>query len=214
MVFGGGIAAFDLATWLGWAIWMPGMAAPAHGQKRLPSTGDDIGKFGLEFRGFITGFIRQYKPAAVVFELPFIGPKTHQMTGRKLIGLGWELEIACKAQLPPVDCFEVLVSPVRKHFCGVGMIRQTPQMYADGVTPRDALKLKVAEECERRGWHPETDDEADALAVLDWSAHKLDAPVPWDCRPHAERQAHPGGMSNAARQKQSEVRWVEQDETV
>ena len=53
-----------------------------------------------------------------------------------------------------------------KHFTG------------DGGGKREVRKARVMAECLARGWRPETQDEADALAILDYARHCLGDPQP------------------------------------
>lgn len=58
-------------------------------------------------------------------------------------------------------CWEANTRTVIKHFTG------------DGGGKRPERKERVIAECHARGWKPETEDEADALAILDYARHCL-----------------------------------------
>ena len=159
------IAALDLATRTDWARWGPG-AAVRHGSFTLPSTGPEVGRFLAAFDGRLASVLA-VMPDLVVFETPWVGPATHQATARKLMCLAGFLEFFChRAAIP---CREVNNNTVRKHFCG------------KGNAPRREMKALVMQACRARGWQPANDDEADALAVLDFAAHACRLDVPWPC---------------------------------
>jgi hypothetical protein len=98
-------------------------------------------------------------PTQVGFEAPII-PSTSKMnltTMRKLYLMGPLLEYA--ARLCKVPCFEGNLGDIRTHFLGRGNV------------PRDSARAKamVKNKCRARGWLFQDDNEADALAGLDWA---------------------------------------------
>jgi hypothetical protein len=78
-------------------------------------------------------------------------------TMRKLYLMGPLLEYA--ARLCKVPCFEGNLGDIRTHFLGRGNV------------PRDSARAKamVKNKCRARGWLFQDDNEADALAGLDWA---------------------------------------------
>ncbi len=46
-----------------------------------------------------------------------------------------------------------------------------------GGGKREVRKARVMAECFARGWKPETQDEADALSILDYARHALRDPT-------------------------------------
>ena len=159
------IVALDLATRTGWARWRAD-AEVSHGTVTLPKTGPDVGRFLAAFDDRLVSVLA-LAPDVVVFEAPWVGARTHQNTARKLMCLAGFLEFFChRADIP---CREVNNASVRKHFCGKGR------------APRKELKHLVMQACRARGWTPANDDEADALAVLDFAAHVYALDVPWTC---------------------------------
>ena len=157
------ILAFDLATQAGWARYAPA-GAVRFGSFRMPSTGPAVGLFLATFQKRIAPLVDE-APDAIVFEAPWVGPNTSQDTARKLMCLAGFLEYECHRL--NIRCFEVNNASVRKFFCGKGR------------APRAEIKDLVMHACLARGWSPHNDDEADALAVLDFALHKFDVDVPW-----------------------------------
>lgn len=155
----GGVVALDLATRTGFAVWVPSCEIE-YGHFVLPRTGDDVGRFLNEAKRQIWILMCKVNPLrSVVFEAPYVGTKTHQVTARKLMGLACVVEMLCSEF--GIDCSEVNNASVRKHFTGVGR------------AARDEMKRLVLEEARARGYEPENDDEADAIAVLDFTLHAL-----------------------------------------
>lgn len=186
-----GILALDLATWTGHALWRPGLDKPRSGVLRLPKTGEDVGRFVFVYEQWLSAYLGFERPRYVVFEAPWIGEKTSQETARKLLGLSVVTELVChRFKDGGADCryLETNNQTVRTHFLGQGS--RSNNRRREGEDLRDALKRMTVETCEAKGWPVDDDNEADALAVLDFAAHQLRASVdaPWDCRPNAGRQ--------------------------
>ncbi len=162
------ILCLDLATKTGWACWGPRRSL-AHGVWDLPRTGDDVAAFIIAFRNALTMTLRDSDVGSVVFEAPIIhSTKPGNITTQtKLIGLAVMTEVVCMDL--SVRCTSEHAARVMKHFTG------------DGGGKRDDKKRRVIEACEIRGWKPEDDNAADALALLDFVCHSRGIPVPWPC---------------------------------
>lgn len=181
-----GILALDLATWTGHAIWRPGLTSPRAGVLRLPKSGEDVGRFVYVFEQWLKAYLNFERPRYVVFEAPYVGEKTSQETARKLMGLAVVTELVCHAfKQGGADCryLEVNNAPVRTHFLGEGS--RSNRYRRPGEELRDALKRMTVETCAQKGWQVDDDNEADALAVLDFAAYTLRnaVTVPWNCTP-------------------------------
>lgn len=66
-------------------------------------------------------------------------------------------------------CREVNIASWRKHFIGS----------QKRGTKRTTLKQLTMERCRQFGWTPRTDDEADALGILDYALHSRSITPPW-----------------------------------
>lgn len=182
-----GILALDLATWTGWAHWRPGLDRPRSGVLRLPKTGEDVGRFVDVYTEWLNAFLGFERPRFVVFEAPFVGEKTSQEVARKLLGLAVVTEQWCYRfkNKNGADCryLETNNQNVRTHFLGSGS--RSLKHARPGEELRDRLKRMTVERCNLKGWAVDDDNEADALAVLDFAAHTLRnaIDVPWDPRP-------------------------------
>lgn len=183
--------ALDLATSIGWARWHSPKTV-ACGNKLLPKSGPDVGTFVDKFEEWLTGMLRVDQPELVVFEAPLVYEGTHQDTARKLLGLAVMTEFACKRAA--CRYLEVNVSDVRTHFLGTGYGKHALRKPGE-VKNWQAVRRMTFERCKLKGWLPDTDDEADALAVLDYAAHCLrnQCEVGWDARPAGEWKAGPDG---------------------
>ena len=150
----GGIIALDVATASGWAYGAAG-EPPQHGVFTIPSTGDDLGRYGVEFIKWLSSKIRELRPREIVFEAPILPAKTSIATTRKLHGLA--LLVECVANLEAVPCSEISNSEWRRRFLGP---------YYPVKPTRDDLKRAVIAACRGMGWNPRDDNDADALGLL------------------------------------------------
>lgn len=165
------ILALDVARQFGWAFAVPaavaawpvglmGVRGPidgvSYGSDCCGDPGDPRGQKFLRFARWLDRTMSSLKPGLVAVE----GPIHHRtMDGMlQLGGLITKVEMICCAHriemLP-------LVSPseVKKHFVGNG----------------HAEKPVIMAACDRRGWRPADSDAGDALAALDWAAHRWHA---------------------------------------
>lgn len=150
----GGILSLDVASKTGWAYGFAG-EAPQHGVFELPSTGDNLGRYGVTFLQWLTSKLRELRPREVVFEAPILPKITNLNTTRKLHGLALMVEAAC--ELEAVPCSEIGNSEWRRQFLGP---------YYPPKPCRDELKRAVIAACRNMGWNPRGDDDADALGIL------------------------------------------------
>ncbi len=156
--------ALDLATTTGFALGDE-TGIIVSGSRRFPSYGCEIGRFAYAYRSWLKAGLRRHKPEALVYEQPILG-HTALITARKLYGLAWETELAVidlmkSGELSPdFQMAEVNISDWRTHFLGKGYPRD-----------RAELKLAVMQMCRVRGFVFEegNDNEADALAILDYA---------------------------------------------
>jgi crossover junction endodeoxyribonuclease RuvC len=146
------ILALDLATNFGYARLAAGEIK--YGSYRLPSTGEDVGRFLVAYEEALRGL---FAPGCdlIIFEAPWVGPQTHQNTARKLLCLAGVTEMV--ATRLEIACREENNATVRKFFIGKGNGK------------RDELKRLTIDACRARGWNPLDDDAADALALLDYA---------------------------------------------
>lgn len=151
------LLALDLATSVGFAV-LDDHGLAQSGRFVIDGKGAPIGRFLHRYAEWLTKYIGFCLPRRIVFEAPWIGPNTHQDTARKLMCLaGRTEEVAYDMRIPIVR--EVNNAEVRKHFVGKGR------------GARDEMKRLVQQRCIDLGWKPESDDEADALSVMDFAAH-------------------------------------------
>ena len=158
----------DLATVTGWASWGPNRLL-ASGVWRLPRTGDDVGRFLRSAYDAYHAGLSAGDVTSAVFESPIMrsGNETTIATLRKVYGLAGVFEMACRDL--GISCTEADYGTVLKHFTG------------SGGGKRPAKKRRVVQACRDRGWDPVDDNEADALAGLDWVCHVRAIAVPWPC---------------------------------
>lgn len=147
------LLALDLGTRTGWACGMPG-EDPAHGHIRLPNDRGDGAFFGA-FRRFLLDHITVRAPRLIVYEAPLItGQMTHVQTVFRLFGLAAHtVEIA---HIREVRCEPANNATVKKFVTDNGRAKKPEVM--------DAIRA--------RGWDPDDENEADALAVFLWAESK------------------------------------------
>lgn len=148
------ILALDLATNIGFAYGTPSVR-PKFGTYRLPSTGDEIGRFAHAFDNWLSDMITMHSPERVVFETSVLPKMTTPMTVRKLTGLGFHTEFVCHRR--EIICNEVNVSTIKKFWAGHGFAKK-PDMIAAA---------------RRRDFDVRDDNEADALGLWHYVSEKL-----------------------------------------
>lgn len=152
------ILGLDLARQTGWACGEP-CALPVYGTLRLDAATEPA-RF-LQLGRMVTGLIQQHGVTAVVIEQPHVSAKFGFNALMPLFGYRAAALMAAESRGVPVN-WAAGASTVRKHFIGAGGLK------------REAAKAAVVERCRQRGWNPKNDDEADALALLDWRLAVLD----------------------------------------
>lgn len=167
------LLALDLATSTGWAF-ADGKGKPTHGVYRIPKTDDDFGEFGCDFRGWLDRTLVELKPDIVAYESPIlrnmfkfdpikkikIEIPPNIRTLRKLYSLPTLAEMGASDRGIDKDHrFEVHMQTARAHF------------FSPAKTPKksDAIAKAVMEKCRTRGWAPKSDDDADALVILEYA---------------------------------------------
>lgn len=163
------ILALDLARLLGWAVGSPDQIE-GFGTHELPKTAAwELGEYGMAARVLFRRMLAHVEPDHVVYESPILrsgkivegrrGPRVATIDTpdklRKMYGLPFELEIECRRAGVPVR--EANIGSWRSSF----LMGKIPK-------GREACKLAVKVMARRRGWDVKDDNEADALAVLDY----------------------------------------------
>jgi Holliday junction resolvasome RuvABC endonuclease subunit len=165
-----GLFALDLAGRTGFAFWAPGQPRPVSGSFSLPETGLNYGRYLAALDRFLNDHFTAHRPARVIYEAPIIRVRgghsaTSMHTAIKLMNLAGHTEFVCFQR--EIPCFSVNHNTVMKHFVGHGNLS------------RKAGKARCLERCRDLGWDPDNDDEADAMAIIDFACHELKVPVPW-----------------------------------
>lgn len=151
------IMALDLAAQTGFAVGRP-CSQPIFGHVRL--RGKKAGERLLFLLNFLRDQHKEHQFDLVVFEEQYIGGKMAPSAALTLYGYR-AIPLAFCAMRGVQDA-QQSPSSVRKHFIG------------NGGLGRDAAKKFVMDECARRGWKVDNDDEADALALWDFQCTKED----------------------------------------
>jgi Holliday junction resolvasome RuvABC endonuclease subunit len=152
-VLGAGITALDLGTCTGWASARPG-GEPVYGHWWLPADRGD-GAFFSRFRQLLLDHVTVHAPRLIVYEAPLITASATSMQAvMRLFGLAAHtVEIAYARE---VRCERANNATVKKHVTDNGRAKKPEIM--------DAIRA--------RGWQPENENVADALAVMLWAEAK------------------------------------------
>jgi hypothetical protein len=153
---GPGILCLDTATTTGWAF-ARGHETPLFGTFTLPSCGENYGVFAAEFWRWLAGRIVRHEPRLVVYEKPIHLPTDKLHTVRRLYSLATVIEMVCFTKGIRVESYGL--DEIRTNFVG--------PLHRKRFPGRDNIKRAVIAECRARGWNPNGDDDADALALLD-----------------------------------------------
>jgi Holliday junction resolvasome RuvABC endonuclease subunit len=175
---GGGLLALDAARILGWAaadrdavaawpevIALDGAVGPfegvVSGRQILVAPGMRAGSQFLAFERWLEQAISVYRPQMIACEAPLI------------IGGGSDRKFKTNmdAQRRGVAMWGVVQLVAARH--GLATHNANNASVKKFFTGQGRGKAPVLETCRRRGWEPRDDNEADALAVLDFTVHEL-----------------------------------------
>lgn len=153
------IAAFDVASNTGVAVGVPG-SAPIYWSKHLGKPPDE--RRLAQILRLTDNVIVKHKPDLIYVEAPAAGDFKNTLL-TQLVGC-----VKGCAAARCVDVKEVYPNTVRKHFLGKSL---TSRNFPDLSRPKAKLEIKriVMRRCQALGWNPEDDDQADALAMLDYA---------------------------------------------
>lgn len=173
------ILALDLATTTGWAWHSSGEPRPFFGANRLPGSPQEVGKTADALERMLRDLYIMTRDTSqithFVFEAQHVGAQMNIDTVYKLIALGGIVEKF--AFQVGAFCYKVHISEHRKHFIGRGSgFKRGKSGYLPGEDPKELALNRCAE----YGWHTDSKDAAEALAILDFTASKLaDHERPW-----------------------------------
>jgi hypothetical protein len=160
------LLALDLAGNSGWARWCEGNTNVSFGHVGLPKA--DQGMMIAAFADWLKGQIVMNEISHIVHEAVFVDTKkVNAQTLEKLYGLRARLLELCYRH--GLTRNEVPVSQWRGHF----IQHRTAPKYLKAANRRKWLKDEVRKECRARGWAARTDDESDALGLLDYERCRL-----------------------------------------
>lgn len=100
----------------------------------------------------------------VVYEAPFIGPRSSPQDVIAMCGLPAIIRLVCDDH--GVPCEAAPLDQWRKHFIGY---TRAPKEVKGQSRRRRWIKDACMRSCVERDWHVTDDDSADALGILDWA---------------------------------------------
>lgn len=158
----------------GWAVWESGKPRPYSGRWVLGSEYTSQGKTFAKLQREMMDLRKVHEFTRVYLEAPILpgqlGGHTNNSSLRVLSGLAAHVHSYCSVVAGVSDPVEINVSSWRKDFIGS----------QKRGTKRHTLKSLTLERCAQLDLKPRTDDEADALGLLDYviEAHHSILP-PW-----------------------------------
>ncbi|KZK83002.1 hypothetical protein PsAD13_03204 [Pseudovibrio sp. Ad13] len=157
--------ALDLGVKTGWARWEPGLSKPVSGVFDCGAK-DKAGGYGgrsLSFYGWLLGKIESFGVThlAIEDELPAISGKPMNRGNEQWQPAQHRLcEMAAVANQIPYQ--KITMQKWRKHFIGRSV---APRGVKNG---RAWIKQQAIQRCKLLGWDPKDDNEAEALALMDF----------------------------------------------
>lgn len=183
--------ALDLSkTSTGWALWDRGWQLPRYGRWVLGSEYTSRGQVYAKLHGNLIDMRRCVSRFETIFYEQPINPVQLQgytnITSITLaIGLAEHVE-SFSAAMPECRCEDVHIDTWRKDFIGANLsilakreARQKGKLLGRRVSARDKLKAMTIERCRQLGMSPMTDDEADAIGILDYKLALRGIQTPW-----------------------------------
>lgn len=153
------IASLDIASVTGWAAGPPGIHTPMFGEHRMAPVGANEAVVFDNFESWLNQKIDVLRPVYMRAEDQFMAPNASRMVIQRLMGMRGICAMVCHRR--GVRLRWVPVATVHRFFTGVGR------------HPRGEKKQATIAMCQRYGWNPQTDNQADALALWLWSEHEI-----------------------------------------
>jgi Holliday junction resolvasome RuvABC endonuclease subunit len=160
------VAAFDLSSKTGWAVWDGISKQPTLGTKEIVGWQYDAGTRLELYRKWLGAFIGAHRPQMIVIEGWFIAPHLDGATIGAQIGLCQFTQWAFKAA--GVPCHLVTAGQWRKHWHGTA------------AGKGEWHKRKACEIATRLGWTYSDHNAAEAAGLLDYAiCHIAKETTPW-----------------------------------
>lgn len=174
----------------GWALWDRGWEMPRYGRWILGSEYTSRGQVYAKLHSNLIDMRRCVSRFTMVFYEQPINPVqlqgyTNINSITLAIGLSEHVE-SFSAAMPECRCESVHIDTWRKDFIGADIsilakrdARQKGKVLGKRVSARDKLKVLTIERCRQFGMNPKTDDEADAIGILDYKLALRGIQTPW-----------------------------------
>ena len=150
------LLALDLGSTLGWAVRLPDGAITSGTVEFRPGRFEGGGMAWLRFRSWLDGMVRTVGAVQTVF---FEEVRRHAGTGAAHVYGGFVAHLTAWCEHQGVPYRGVPVGTIKRSATGKG----------------NAPKEAVIASMRARGFSPADDNEADALALLDWAIREAEA---------------------------------------
>lgn len=144
------ILALDLGTKTGWAVATRDGRRLCGTESFAPRASWTPGQRWLRFRAWLCEQLQRWDVHALAYERVVFG---HSSSASSDVYGGFKALVEMTVEGRNIDLLTVAVPTVKKHWTGSGR----------------ADKATMLAEAKRRGFRPDSDNAADALAVLDWA---------------------------------------------
>lgn len=149
------VAALDLSSRTGWAVWNGSAGRPMLGTKKLVGWDYDEGDFLEFYRLWLGDFLRVHQPELIAIERWFLPEHADGKTIGNQIGLSYFTRWACKAAR--IKSVYVTAAQWRKHAFGSAANNGTD------------WKRRATQRCDHLGWEYSDHNAAEAGLILDWA---------------------------------------------
>lgn len=144
------LLALDLGTYTGWAVQRRDGSISYGTEHFIQRNQWHDGQRFVNFRAWLGDLLTREQIHHIVYERVVFGHSSSQASN--VYGAFWGQVLACAA-VRNIECQGVAVPTVKKHWARSGR----------------AKKPDMIDEAKRRGFRPDSDNSADALAILHWA---------------------------------------------
>ncbi len=173
-----GILALDLSkTRTGWAIWTPGWEKPRYGGWKLGSEYTSDGGVFCALHMRLAELRQVMRFGSIYHEQAILPANLSGKTNIRALALAAGLAAHVESYAEATGCraYAINVSTWRRDFVGDDLVKdaqaaaRAKRKLSGKGSARDKLKELTKDRCRQLGFAPRSDDEADAIGILDFA---------------------------------------------